>query len=89
MKYLTLDNLCFSNFLSKFSKKEPKIWLEEINSWNIYLNVMDFYLLPQANNLPNSSGLVTIFKNQENINKVLFTDPYNLIENKLYIPVKI
>ena len=45
---------------------DPDTWLKEIDTWNISLSDLDFYLIPEAKNNLISQGLFVIFKPNEN-----------------------
>lgn len=65
----------------------PDIWLREIDSWDIALNELEFYLIPESIDSNKAVGLFVVFKSKDKIQDLKFNDPYNLIADKLYIPI--
>ena len=66
---------------------EPYTWLKEIDTWNISLDDLDFYLIPEAKNNLISQGLFIIFKPNEKLEKLKFLSPYVSVTDNLYIPI--
>ena len=65
---------------------EPKVWLEEINRWNIPVQQFDCYLVPVSHQSIQAVGLVVVFKTEAIAQQLNCTHPYGLLVNKLLVP---
>ncbi len=65
---------------------EPKVWLQEINRWNISPEQFACYLVPASHQSIQAIGLVVVFKSEEIALKVDAPYPYALLVNKLLVP---
>lgn len=62
-------------------------WLKEISRWEIPVDQMDCYLLPQSIRSVEAAGLFVIFKNATGGTKIDFLEPYCCIGEKIFLPV--
>lgn len=65
---------------------DPLKWLQEINHWEMPLDEMDFFILPQSVQSVEASGLFIIFKDHTKAEKINLLEPYINAGQKLFIP---
>lgn len=65
----------------------PLAWMKEISRWNIDIQKLSCYILPQSIQSPLPAGLFVKFKDTSAIPSQVLLDPYGVIAGKLFLPV--
>jgi hypothetical protein len=66
--------------------KDPLIWLNQIDRWNIPPGELECYLLPASIQSIQAVALFVIFKDPVKAKALELSDPYTCVEHRLFIP---
>lgn len=84
LQYKGVDNMQVAGAFIRGA--DPLAWLNEISSWNIPVDELTCYIIPESLQSPKPEGLLAIFKNPGQVKPALL-DPYYCLAGKLYIPL--